>query len=237
MSLLASDPLRRGRTLKHDVGEALAEELLGLGAATVLDIGCGGGAIAAQLSRRGLQVTGIDPVPHQIAQARRLVPTARFHPIGAEALPPDFCGFDAAIMVNSLHHIPETVMRPALQRALAAAERLIICEPAAAGSFFRVMKPVEDETAVRGQAIAAVEALLADRQAELLELKRWDRETSFDGLESFIAYLMRADPGRQKLARDNHAQLRRAWRENIDLRDGRAVLTQPIICWTLRRVG
>ncbi|MEI4473009.1 class I SAM-dependent methyltransferase [Frigidibacter sp. MR17.24] len=235
MAALNADPLRRGRTLKHDVAEALADELRALGARRVLDIGCGGGMIAGQLVARGFEVTGIDPDAAQIDHARRIAPAARFQAIGIEALPPELGGFDAAIMVNSLHHVPGPAMQPALARALAAAGHLVICEPAAAGSFFRVMQPVEDETAVRAEAVAAIEAVIAARGAELVDLKRWDRETRFDGLEAFVAYLMRADPERERLAQENRASLRRAWRENIELRDGQAVLTQPIICWTLRR--
>ena len=237
MGILNSEPLRRGRTLKSDVADALAEELAQIGARSVLDIGCGGGAIAARLAARGFAVTGLDPSADQVARARALLPGATIHQTGAEALPPGIGRFDAAILVNALHHIPAAHMRAALQNALSVLEpggRLILCEPAAAGSFFRVMQPVEDETDVRQAAISAVNALLAERMAELMELKRWDRESSFDGLEGFVAYLVKVDPARAARAESNRAALRRAWRENIELRDGRAVLVQPIICWILR---
>lgn len=237
MTLLHSDHLRRGRTLKSDVADALAEELSVLGAHRVLDIGCGGGAIAARLVERGLTVTGLDPSPDQVARARALLPGATIHQVGAEALPADIGRFEAAIIVNALHHIPAGLMRQTLENALSVLEpggHLIICEPAAAGSFFRVMQPVEDETEVRQAAVAAIGALQADRLAELMELKRWDRESHFDGLDAFISYLVTVDPARAAMAERNRTALRRAWRENIELRDGQAVLVQPIICWILR---
>lgn len=240
MGILNSDHLRRGRTLKSDVADALAEELTAAGAHRVLDVGCGGGAIAARLVARGFAVTGLDPSPDQVARARALLPGATIHQTGAETLPGDIGRFDAVILVNALHHIPAVHMRQALLNALSVLEpggRLIICEPAAAGSFFRVMQPVEDETEVRHAAVSAIGALQADRIAELTDLKRWDRESSFDGLEAFISYLVKVDPARVELAERNRAALRRAWRENIELREGRAVLVQPIICWTLRPAG
>lgn len=236
MGLLTPETLRRGRTLKHDVAEAVVQELQALGAEHVLDIGCGTGGIAARLAARGLRVTGIDPSETLLQAARRRVPEARLIRAGIEAPPADLGRFDAAIMVNSLHHVAPEHMRPGLENALAALRpggRLLLCEPAATGSFFRVMQPVEDETEVRALAIAAIESVLADRRAELIETRCWDRESVFDGLEGFVDYLATVAPERIALAERNRAELRRAWRENIEQRDGRAVLVQPILCWML----
>ena len=56
-----------------DANTARAIELLSpLDGATVLEIGCGSGVLAAWLAREGARVTGIDVSPHQIARAAEL---------------------------------------------------------------------------------------------------------------------------------------------------------------------
>lgn len=58
-------------------------ELLGpVGGKTLLDVGCGDGALASELSHRGAAVTGVDPDPTMIGAARQRaendeVPNAR----------------------------------------------------------------------------------------------------------------------------------------------------------------
>ena len=46
--------------------------------AQVLDLGCGNGALAAQLARWGYQLIGIDPSSSGIEQARALLPGVAF---------------------------------------------------------------------------------------------------------------------------------------------------------------
>lgn len=50
--------------------------------ATVLDLGCGNGALARRLVEAGYDVTGCDPDESGIRIARRAVPEARFHVCG-----------------------------------------------------------------------------------------------------------------------------------------------------------
>ena len=54
--------------------QQLLFELLGsVAGMTLLDVGCGDGALASELARRGAAVTGLDPDPVMIAAARRRV--------------------------------------------------------------------------------------------------------------------------------------------------------------------
>jgi SAM-dependent methyltransferase len=68
----------------------------------VLEVGCGSGAVAAQLSKRGYSVTGIDPSAEAAADCRA-------H--GVYAIEGDFLSFpapdpfDALLFTRSLHHI------------------------------------------------------------------------------------------------------------------------------------
>ncbi|MDO5704899.1 MAG: class I SAM-dependent methyltransferase [Paracoccus sp. (in: a-proteobacteria)] len=216
--------------------EVLLAMLENFGARQVLDIGCGDGTVAGTLTCAGLSVTGIDPSADAIAQARQNVPQAIFHHASAEALPAGLPKFDAAFFVNSLHHVDETQMQAAMLNAVAALRPggiVIIIEPLAQGSFFRAMRPLEDETEIRAKAAAAIEALISDHRVVLRDLRRWNRESRFRRLEEFIDYLSRASPERAGLARRHYSALARAWRDNIHTVDGVAVLTQPMICWTL----
>jgi 2-polyprenyl-3-methyl-5-hydroxy-6-metoxy-1,4-benzoquinol methylase len=43
----------------------------GLGAKSVLDVGCGSGPLFEPLAERGIKVTGIDPAPAMVALARQ----------------------------------------------------------------------------------------------------------------------------------------------------------------------
>lgn len=52
--------------------------------AQVLDLGCGNGALAAQLARWGYQLIGIDPSSSGIEQARALLPGVAFHQASAD---------------------------------------------------------------------------------------------------------------------------------------------------------
>lgn len=201
------------------------------GARRVLDLGCGNGQLAASLREQGYEVAGVDPSPDQIAEARVRVPGALFVQGVAENLPADLHGFDAAIFLNSLHHVAPSRMEAAILggfSALLPGSPVIIVEPAAAGSFFRAMRPVEDETAIRAAAMRAIDGLIATGQVVLERIEHWNRESRFPTLEDFAARLVEVEPERETAIRKNAEALAKAWRENIQIRDGMALLVQRL---------
>lgn len=223
-----------------DTVTILLAALNGLKACRILDLGCGDGRIARELAECGLSVTGIDPSEDALAKARLIAPQVDFRCAAAEALPPDLIRFDAAFFVNSLHHVPADRMADALLGAMGAVREggsVLVIEPVAQGSFFRAMRPVEDESIVRAQAHQAVEKLISSGKVALHELRRWNRENRFRDLEAFVDYLARTSPERAALAVRNEARLARAWRDNIRSHEGMGVLIQPMICWTLTAPG
>ena len=117
----------------------------------ILDIGCGSGALAATLQAEGADVTGIDPNPAAIEAARNQAPTATFHQGTAETLPFQDEAFDAAIIVNALHHVPVDDMDRALaqaRRVIRTAGVIVVIEPLAEGSSFEAMRLIDDETEI-----------------------------------------------------------------------------------------
>ncbi|MBN1206415.1 MAG: class I SAM-dependent methyltransferase [Myxococcaceae bacterium] len=74
--------------------------------ATVLDLACGTGQLAAALRQHHFDVAGIDVSPAMIARARTRVPDARFEVGDLTALPFPPASFDAAVsLFDSLNHL------------------------------------------------------------------------------------------------------------------------------------
>lgn len=97
---------------------------------SVLDVGCGTGALAIaagkQVGRAG-EVCGVDPSPEMVARARRKAAKAgvavRFETAAAQALPFPDATFDAVLSCLVLHHVSE------------------VGRPQAIGEISRVLKP------------------------------------------------------------------------------------------------
>ncbi|WP_035485549.1 class I SAM-dependent methyltransferase [Geminicoccus roseus] len=180
----------------------LLERLAQVGAQSALDIGCGTGGLARVLAERGLQVTGVDPSAPAIERARREVPQARFEVAGGEHLPFADAEFDAAVFLNSLHHVPEPAMTAALSEALrvVGGGMVVVIEPLAQGPFFEVMRPVEDETEIRAAALAAIGQARDAGWLVVQESIDYRRDQSFRDVQAFCDYLIRVDPSRREQA-------------------------------------
>jgi len=89
----------------------------------VLDLGCGGGFMAEALSKRGADVTGIDPSESAIAAARRHAEAndleIDYHPARGESLPFANDVFDIVVCVDVLEHVED------LQRVLFEVRRVL----------------------------------------------------------------------------------------------------------------
>lgn len=194
----------QAETARRPQGTALEviEDWLGpLAGTSILDIGCGHGALARALMARGARVHGIDPGAEAIAAARAAVPEASFTEAGAEALPFADASFDAAIFLNSLHHVPGELMAAALGAALRVSRGpVLVVEPLAEGSYFEVLRPVEDETAIRALAQEALSACLARGAARLVRRLEYDDVRHVAGVDGFLARAVAVDPARRDAA-------------------------------------
>jgi len=194
---------------------------------SVLDVGCGGGALARVLTARGAQVTGVDPQPEALATARARVPEARFEAAGAEALPFADASFDAVVFLNSLHHVPGPLMADALREAGRVSRGpVLVIEPLAEGPFFSAMRPVEDETPIRAEAQAVLVAALAG-DFTLLKGGEYDDVRRFADVDAFLAMVVAVDPARAHVAAQERERVAAIMAEVGTPSDGGVQLAQP----------
>lgn len=200
----------------------------------LIDIGCGPGHLARSLAGKGATVTGVDPGADAIAAARAEVPGSpvpglSFERASAETLPFPDGHFDGAIILNALHHVPKP------DAALAEAARvlkpgcpMVIVEPLAEGSFFAVLRPIEDETRVRAQAQAAIQAAIASGRFTCLSDVTFARRERFTALEPFLERVAAVDPARRGAIAANGAVIAETFAAAAE-RDGDGfVLIQPL---------
>ena len=129
----------------------------------VIDVGCGDGGLVRRLTRHGAHVLGVECSPRQLAKAwaAEKVGDERIVEGVGQALPAEDASADLVVFFNSLHHIPAQFLAAALaeaHRVLKPGGQVYVSEPVAEGLFFETCRPIDDETQVRAQALAALRA-------------------------------------------------------------------------------
>ena len=171
----------------------------------VIDIGCGSGALVRSLLRQDWDAIGIDPDAGMLQAAlsgARPAPPGCWVAGTAERLPIADGSVDVAIFLNSLHHIAIDRQVAALAeaaRVLRAGGDLLVIEPVAAGSFFELLAPLDDETVVRAAAQAALHAV-AGRQLRPVAAARFSTTVTFADPSSVMRSFTAADPARARRA-------------------------------------
>lgn len=136
-------------------------ETLDLEGKHVIDVGCGDGHLCRLMARHGAQVLGVECSPRQLAKAWAAEKVGRERIVEGvgQDLPAETASTDIVVFFNSLHHIPGDCMAAALSeadRVLKVGGQVYVSEPVAEGLFFETCKPIDDETRVRAQALAAL---------------------------------------------------------------------------------
>ncbi len=143
--------------------EVLRSELRVSGS-TIVDVGCGAGALTHRLASDGAQVVGVDPSADAIARASADAGSGERYVVGrAEELPLPDRHADAVTFLNSLHHVPPETLGQALaeaRRVLREEGVVYVQEPLAQGRYFELVRLIEDETEVRAAAQRALRAAL-----------------------------------------------------------------------------
>jgi len=99
----------------YEKAKGLVELLAPKAGERILDLGCGTGALTAEIAGRGAEVLGVDRSEEMIAQARKKFPALRFEVMDARELrfntdkadKASAAGFDAVFSNAVLHWIPE----------------------------------------------------------------------------------------------------------------------------------
>lgn len=199
----------------------------------IVDVGCGEGALVEALAAAGYAAEGVEPEPAAIAAARRRAPHLRFQQSGAERLPLENAAFDVVAMVNSLHHVPQTLMPLALaelRRVLKPSGRVVVMEPSVTGSFFEALRPIEDETKVRNAAQATLDRAAASGGWKTVKVFGFDRAERFQTADDFIARVVAVDPARAEAANRNFAEVLAALAQHaVQGADGKWTLVQPTL--------
>ncbi len=187
------DTPNRGLGTCTDI-EAL-ECLLDVDGRTLVDVGCGDGALARLLAERGAEVIGLEPDPVQVKQNLNApaTPGVTLAETDGRSIPMSDDTADGVIFSRSLHHVPVAEMPAMLGEARRILRNdggvLYILEPIAEGDCFHAMQPFHDETQVRADAYRALKSLVPDSFAREQEFHYTlpVRFTSFDVFEERMA--------------------------------------------------
>ena len=204
----------------------------------LLDIGCGQGKLSRALAKRGASVTGVDPQEAILVLARKNAPDATFEQAGGEALPFADNTFDGAVMLNSLHHVPEDVIDAGLTEAMRVLKPggiYLILEPLAKGGYQEVFAPIDDETEVRAMALDRLKAFI-DRTGTHVAL-RSEFETMIpeENAESVLTGGLRVDPARAALIEEKRDEVTRLFAQHVQQTDRGPALDQPMIAIALQK--
>mgnify|MGYP001822645355 FL=1 len=151
-------------------------ELLPLGGARLLELGCGAAEKTRQIvdhsDVREIVAAEVDQIQHQKNLALDDLPKVSFRSFGAEAVDEPDNSFDCVLMFKSLHHVPVPMMDTALAeiaRVLKPGGLAYISEPVFEGDFNEIIRLFHDESLVRQEAFEAVQRAVAGGALELAD--------------------------------------------------------------------
>jgi SAM-dependent methyltransferase len=175
----------------------LLAALVPLAGQRIVEPGCGSASLARALLARhpDSHVTGleVDAIQH----ARNLAspqPGLRFVAAGAQAIPAPAASFDLALMLKSLHHVPQPLMATALAeaaRVLRPGGHLYVSEPVYAGPFNDLVRLYNDEGVVRAAAQQALDDALAGSDWDAVAERRFEMPVHFRDFDDFERRMMR----------------------------------------------
>ncbi len=205
----------------------------------LLDIGCGAGAFVKTLMDMGYEASGCEPHAERIVAARKTVRGAEFAVAGAEALPYGDAAFDGCVTMHSLHHVPSVLMPRALEEAMRCTKRggyLVVVEPLPEGSFFEVLRFLDDETEIRNQAQACLRDAMDNGRWRHHVSHLWTRRQVYPDERALIAFAVTNDPSRGAVVEDARPQIVEQFHRSGVPVEGGYAFDQPIRCDVLEIV-
>ncbi len=184
-------------------------------------------------------MTGIDPSNQALDTARSRACEPQLVCGAAEALPFASGSFNGAMFVNSLHHVPVGQMMAALAEAARIVDRpgmTVVVEPLSQGSFFSVLRLIDDESDVRRAAQTCIADTAQQGIFRIDGIIEFTRREWYADVTEFLARIVSVDRSRAALVSARSSEIEAAFREMAS-RDpsGRFVLDQPMRAHVLRR--
>jgi len=204
----------------------------------ILDIGCGRGRLLRALAKRGAVATGVDPSNDLLTKARDMAPAATLAQGGGEALPFRDGVFTGAVFLNSLHHIPQDLIRASLSealRVLAPGATLLVIEPLARGGYQQVFAPLDDETVVRAGALAHLAAFRAETGVAVTLDTEYDTDLHEVSAADILHYALAIDPTRAERIDAVRDEVERLFTYHARETEGGYLLDQPMIAVAMRK--
>lgn len=171
---------------------AVAQSMMSLENARVLDLGCGTAAFARKVAEKhpAAKVTALEVDRQQHAKnlASEKPANLEFGRGGAEEIPYDDGTFDLVSMIKSLHHVPQEQIDRAfkeMHRVLKPGGRAFILEPVFMGDFNEVIRVYHDEEKVRLAAFEATKRAVDSGLFELVEERHFLTENRYRDFAEF----------------------------------------------------
>ena len=176
----------------------IVNNLLPLGGAAVLELGCGKGektrAIAHNSEVASITALEVDEVQHAKNLQIDGLSNVSFRLGGAQAIPAADASFDIVLMFKSLHHVPMEKMDQALaeiRRVLKPGGLAYLSEPVYAGPFNDILRLFHDEKTVREAAFAAIERAVHGRALGLVSQNFFNTPVHFNDFAQFEEQVMK----------------------------------------------
>ena len=215
--------------------------LVPLAAQDIIELGCGAARLARELLARypatrvtGLEVDAIQHARNLAAPAERL----RFIAAGAQAIPLPDAQFDLALMLKSLHHVPQSIMDQALaevRRVLRPGGHLYVSEPVFAGALNEITRLFNDEQAVRAAAQAALDRALATGAWAQVAERRFDMPAHFADFAAFERRMLDVTFAERHLDSELRERVRARFESHVGI--GGAHFERPMHVRLLRKPG
>ena len=200
--------------------------LLPLAGRTVVEVGCGGGALLRFMAHLGASpAIGIDPNAGVLRRAHTDERQGdELYAVGlAQALPFGDGAADVVVYANSLHHVPVAAMAPALAeaaRVLKPGGQLYVTEPIAEGDYFDLTRTIQDETEVRQAALDAMHEAADTPDFALAQEFVYIAPHSVADFDSFCRRMIDAAPERADRVAALKESLRAGFDATAEARDG-----------------
>lgn len=210
-----------------DVHVKYLEHFVELPGAVVVDVGCRNGVLVQRLAEHKAKPIGIHAGGPSPGKSSR---KARFETGSGDALPLADASVDLLVYLSSFHHIPAERQPAALleaRRVLRPDGRLHVVEPFSEGSYFELLRLVDDQSAIRAQALETL-ATAWSLGLKPIIAGSYIHVERFDHFDDFRRRVIAGDPAREKAFAVNERQVREAFAHHAIVEDdGRLLFRQP----------